>query len=538
MGQRATRFRRPSAGLPEASILGEHAVLAATRRNQVMPHSFRVVATGLFFVLLSAGVVEAASRPPSGQGSPASSSDAQRVERFEQQAEANRKLLKIPGLSAVILEDQNVLWAKGFGYADLEQRIPATPDTLYHIASLTKTFTAILVLQLVEQGKLDLDEPIAHYSSDFKDDSVKLKHLLSHTSDGTPGDRYQYNPERFEYLKAVLEKKTGKPLRALFVETFLDPLAMQDSVPGPDVADNADTWAMLGKDKLARFRSNLSKFAQPYTLYGDSEIIHVGYPPRDFWASAGLLSTVRDMAKYDAAVDGHRFLSQETLDRAWTPFISNASKPLAHGLGWFVTDYNGTKVVWHYGHWGSGFSAIYLKVPARHLTLVMLANSEALADHQFKLGEGDITSNLLACDFLRLFVPEATKAAAPGASSATPPIDCEKNSRTAFANWVADRRAKAHTAIQLDSKLLAPYVGQYRFEEPINRNLTVTLEGGRLFVDSPMNQTSELFPESPTKFFIKTRPWEFTFIREGSRVTQLIIAGEGVTRLGKRVEGQ
>ena len=171
-----------------------------------------------------------------------------------------------------------MLSARGFGYADVEHRIPATPDTLYHIASVTKTFTAILVLQLVEQGKLDLDEPVSRYSDDFKDDSVKIKHLLSHTSEGTPGEKFSYNPDRFEYLKAILEKKTGKPLRQLFVETFLDPLAMRDSVPGPDVADDDTTWAVLGEDNLARYRRNLAKFAQPYTYWGDGEIVYVGLP--------------------------------------------------------------------------------------------------------------------------------------------------------------------------------------------------------------------------------------------------------------------
>src|SRR5262245_34724564 len=96
--------------------------------------------------------------------------DKKQLDRFEKQVDALRERLKIPGLSAVILKDQKVLWEKGFGFADLENRVPATPDTLYSIASLTKTFAATLIMQLVEQRKLDLDEPISHYSSDFKDD--------------------------------------------------------------------------------------------------------------------------------------------------------------------------------------------------------------------------------------------------------------------------------------------------------------------------------------------------------------------------------
>jgi CubicO group peptidase (beta-lactamase class C family) len=278
----------------------------------MMRHLAKAVPTCALIVLLAISASAARAQTPNEPTPPASKRTVHLIEAFERQVETDRNALKIPGLSIVVIQDGEVLSARGFGYADVEHRIPATPDTLYHIASVTKTFTAILVLQLVEQGKLDLDEPVSRYSDDFKDDSVKIKHLLSHTSEGTPGEKFSYNPERFEYLKAVLEKKTGKPLRQLFVETFLDPLAMRDSVPGPDVADDDVTWAVLGKANLARYRQNLASFARPYTYYwGDGETVYAGYPPRDFWASAGLLSTVRDVAKYDTAVDRHELLKAE-----------------------------------------------------------------------------------------------------------------------------------------------------------------------------------------------------------------------------------
>jgi CubicO group peptidase (beta-lactamase class C family) len=173
-----------------------------------MSNAFKTLAMSLFAVLLLVDASGWRSKTPKSEGLDTSSQDDQRLARFEKQADELRTLLKIPGMSAVIVKDQKVLWAKGFGFADFENRIPATPDTLYSIASLTKTFAATLIMQLVEQGKLDLDEPVSHYSTDFKNDSVKVKHLLSHTSDGpTPGDRYQYDGNRFDYLTAVIEKK-------------------------------------------------------------------------------------------------------------------------------------------------------------------------------------------------------------------------------------------------------------------------------------------------------------------------------------------
>jgi len=147
----------------------------------MMSNAFKTLAKSLLAVLL---LVHACGARFETTRSEELDTDQQRLARFEKQADELRTLLKIPGLSAVIVKDQKVIWAKGFGFADFENRSPATPDTLYSIASLTKTFAGTLIMQLVEQGKLDLDGPVSHYSTDFKNDAVKVKHLLSHTSDG------------------------------------------------------------------------------------------------------------------------------------------------------------------------------------------------------------------------------------------------------------------------------------------------------------------------------------------------------------------
>ena len=181
---------------------------------------------------------------------------------------------------------------------------------------------------------------------------------------------------------------------------------------------------------------------------------------------------MRDLAKYDAAVDRHALLGEAMQARAWTPFLSNAGQPLAHGLGWFVTDYRGTRLVWHFGHWGTGFSAMYLKIPARRLTLIMLANSEALADHHYQVGE-DITHNVFACSFINAFVPEVanervvSESSPAPASPTAPSTDCERSSRTALEKWIADRRAKARRIVPLDPKLAAAYAGRYQFPSRI-----------------------------------------------------------------------
>src|SRR5262245_52483241 len=111
----------------------------------------------LLTCFLSGGPAHGQTGPKDTELSP---DDKKQLDRFEKQVEDLRRLLVIPGLSAVILKDQKVIWAKGFGFADLEKQVPATPNTLYHVASLTKTLAATRLLQLVEQGKLSLDDPM------------------------------------------------------------------------------------------------------------------------------------------------------------------------------------------------------------------------------------------------------------------------------------------------------------------------------------------------------------------------------------------
>ena len=238
-----------------------------------MSKNFARFASSLFALalLFNATGASAQGRPPS--------LDKKRLERFEKEVDDLRNRLMIPGLSAIVVKDQKVLWAKGFGFADVDKRIRATPDTLFHLASVTKTFAATLIMQLVEQGKLDLEEPISHYSSDFKDDSVRIKHIISHTSAGTPGERFEYDGNRYDYLTAVIEKKHGKPFLNVVVETFFEPLGMSNSVPYHNVVLDSDKWvASLGKARLDRYKANLTSFAQPYGYYGAGETVRSVYP--------------------------------------------------------------------------------------------------------------------------------------------------------------------------------------------------------------------------------------------------------------------
>ena len=490
-----------------------------------MSKAFKALAKSLIAVVLFFNASGLRSQTPGNERLDISNGDRQRVARFEKQVDDFRTVLKIPGLSVAIIKNQKLLWVKGFGFADLENRIPATPDTLFHLASVTKTFAATLIMQLVEQGKLDLDEPMSHYSSDFKDDSVKIKHIITHTSAGTPGERFQYDGNRYDYLTAVIEKKMGKRFGEVVVETFFDPLGMSNSVPYHHIVVDRDKWiASLGKENLERYQKSLDMLAQPYTYYGSGEVIHTTYPlPDSIGAAAGLLSTVRDMAKYDIAIDRHAFIKKETQEKAWTPFVSNNGKRLPYGLGWFVMDHHGTRLIWHTGDWGSGFSAFYLKVPEKNLSLIMLANSEALVEHQYSIGEvmvDDAINNAFVCSFL-------------GAWDLA--YGCEKNSQTAVTKWIEQRRANGKVAIAVSPDVLESYVGKYQFETLGNRIFTVTREGNELFVQET-GPRYHVFAESETKFFLKDRTWMLVFTKREGQPAELSIVEGQATYPSKRIK--
>jgi CubicO group peptidase (beta-lactamase class C family) len=319
-----------------------------------------------------------------------------RIALVDRYVEALRRESGIPGLSAVILQGGEVVWEQALGYADVERRIPARLDTPFAIASLTKTFTSTLLLRCVEQRTLNLDEPISRYSSAIPEAAATVRQVLSHTSKGTPGAQFEYDGDRFQALTPVVESCTASAYRVALNQLVLAPLAMRRSVPGHDLLDDVAGAQLFEAATLARFRQTLSDLAVPYEVVRRTPQVTT-YPPRGINASAGLVSTVQDLAQYDRAIDRHLLVSAESQQLAWTQ-SPTASGPAPYGLGWFIQIYNGHKVVWHYGQWPQ-FSALYLKIPESGLTLVLLANSDDLSS-RFPLARGDVTVSPFARVFL------------------------------------------------------------------------------------------------------------------------------------------
>ncbi len=114
------------------------------------------------------------------------------------------------------------------------------------------------------------------------------------------------------------------------------------------------------------------------------------------------MSSVLDMAKYDIAIDQHRFIKQETQQLAFTPAVSTKGETLPYGLGWFTQNYKGTRLIWHYGYWTCN-SSLILKVPDRNITFIAMANTDNLS-RPTDLGAGDVTSSPVGLAFLKTFI--------------------------------------------------------------------------------------------------------------------------------------
>ena len=326
----------------------------------------------------------------SGEGPP-----ARDLPEFEGRLERLRLELRIPGFSAGIVKDQRLVWARGFGLSDVESGVPAAAGTSYHLASVTKTFASTVLLQLVEEGKVNLDDPVSQYGVVVPSTGiVRVKHLLTHTSEGVPGETFRYNGDRFGLLDSVISVAAGRTFGALVAERIIVPLALEHTAPNP--SDSID-FALAGHDRES-FERNLAK---GYALDGEGRPKPTAYPTY-FGTAAGLISSVPDLAAWSNALDGTSLLHEATKALAWSPAVSTTGSLLPYGLGWFVQRIGDAKLVWHYGYWIAN-SSLFIKAPEQRLAFIILANSDGLSA-SYPLGAGDLMSSAFGREFVQAFV--------------------------------------------------------------------------------------------------------------------------------------
>jgi CubicO group peptidase (beta-lactamase class C family) len=349
-------------------------------------------------VLLSAGCgrPDTATEPPSTLG------------EFELQLEALRVRLAIPGMSAAIAHDGDIIWAAGFGHADSERGVPADTHSVYQLASLTKPYAATVALQLVDEGLLDLDAPLNELGVEMDGgDAIRVWHVLSHTTTSPPGTAYRYDAWLYGELGTVIAGVTGRPFSVELAERVIRPLGLRHTGPNPHDARGA--LAESGLDSSVIKGNLVTGYARawgrrmwPTGLLGPMRPMD---HPTAFHSSAGLVASAPDVARFSMALDEGRLLSDSLQARAWSPIVTQAGDTLPHGLGWFVQDHDGVRLLWYYGHW-FGSSSLIVKVPERRLTFVVLANSDGLSRWRSLGDHGDVLRSPAARLFLAAFVTD------------------------------------------------------------------------------------------------------------------------------------
>jgi len=327
------------------------------------------------------------------------------TERLLARFDSLRTALKIPGLAVAIVRDTTIIAERGFGYANLEAKIPVTPETPFNIASVTKPISAVVALRLVEQGKLDLDRPMQSYANfpefctdvlgaggiffgDYacRDPKLSLRHVLSMSANGPPGTRFLYNPPSYSWASRPMAEVTGTTFSELTRLLVFEPVGMQHSArTNRNLPLRADLAAVL---------------ALPYRIDSTGAVVRSEGPrPQGDGAAGGVTSTAHDLALFDIALTRGVLISEQSKRMMWTPGHSPNGTALPYGLGWFIAAPTGDTLVWHTGLWEGAYSALYLKVPSKKLTLILLANSEGL-QWPTRLDEAAIERSPFAMAFL------------------------------------------------------------------------------------------------------------------------------------------
>jgi len=340
------------------------------------------------------------SKDSGGQVSRAPRKDyAAAVEMLERFIAHEMSDKELPALSITLVDDQQIVWAKGFGFADPKARVPATAETVYRVGSVSKLFTDIAVMQLVEQGKLDLDAPVTRYLPDFRPRNsfgkpITRRQLMSHRSGlvrEPPVGHYfdpdepslartiaslnqttlVYAPEaRIKYSNAaiaavgyVLERTEGQPFAKYLKRAVLDPLGLERSSfePTPEIT------------------KDLAK-AYMWTIDGrvfDAPTFELGISP-----AGSMYTTVTDMGRFMSALfAGGRgakgqMLKSSTLDEMWTPQFAPPGQKTGYGIGFGVRELEGRRTI---GHGGAiyGFATTLKAMPDDKLGVVVVTTKDA-----------------------------------------------------------------------------------------------------------------------------------------------------------------
>ena len=429
--------------------------------------------------------------------------DPERAKRVLTQLVQRKLDQGVASILIALVRGDEIVWTAAFGHANVRMQVPATTETLYVTGSTFKAVTATAILQLVEQGLLDLDDPINDHLGeqaveDLEERPVTLRHLLSHTSGLTSGantkqvwsrslpmrlaelpgavravrapeESYEYNNYGYGIAGYLVERASGQDFEDYIVEHVLTPLGIE--TPGP----------------VHPTPEMVERLALPYVPSPDGPR-PVAQTFFDVYPAGDIYLTAEDMARFLGAhlnggtFQGARILSAESISEAHRPQFFD------YALGW-GTDPNARNLISH----GGGVSGF---------TTHMLGDLEA------KVG-AYVMSNSGAMDG----IARAAVALLRGEDV-----------------WVPPKRL----AVSVEADVLEAYVGRYELSPELV--FTITREDAQLFLQATDGQRHELPSASPTEFFLTSADADVRFLRNGSGVVDRLVFLQGAEYTAKRIE--
>lgn len=375
------------------------------------------------------------------------------------------------GAAVLVAQEGENLVSKGYGFSNREQETPITPDTIFPLASITKPFTALAIMQLQEAGRLSVDDPIGVYFPAYAHgDEITIHHLLTHSSgipntqgpipDGLnfePGTKAEYSNSNYILLGRIVEQASGQSYAAYVQEHIFEPLGMRNSGYDPQSVADRPNWA-VGYGR------------------GAEGPVAVAYDPAEVTGGAGALySSAADLVRWERALRTEQLVDQNTLNQMWTPFQKGWGFDLGFGTqygigyGWIVGEAFGRPMVAHGGIMNGMAGAIVRFTGDEDVAIIVLSNSDWAPVSR-------IVVDLAAIVFGEAYT-------------------------------LPTRRAS--TVIDLDPAVFDAYVGDYEaagmYSSPMS--FTVLREGERFLMrirDQAGGEgsiTMALYPESETHFF-------------------------------------
>jgi D-alanyl-D-alanine carboxypeptidase len=305
-----------------------------------------------------------------------------RADRADDVIRAEMRRQNIPGLSLVVLEHGKVVKAEGYGLANVKLKIPATPHTVYRIASVSKQFIAAGIMLLAQQGKIGVGDPVRKYldGAPAAWDGITIRHLLTHTaglvreapafdpfkvqSDAdvirsayplplrfTPGDRWEYSNTGYFMLAEIIRVVAGRPWPDFIRDAVFAPSGMTSTWP-------TNTTEPTPNRAQGYVDNDAPREAPHWTALRPS---------------GAFLSTALDLGKWDAALYTDRVLSDASRRQMWTPVTLNDGRTHPYGFGWMVGSVNGHRMVHHPGGMPGARAEVARFVDAG-LTIVLTMN--------------------------------------------------------------------------------------------------------------------------------------------------------------------